>query len=55
MAYKQKKFGGFGDLVQNLAGLKGSRRKMTPKDIGSSVGTIVDNLPNINIWKYKNK
>ena len=53
MAYKQKKFGGFGDLVQNLAGLKGSRRKMTPKDIGSSVKTIVDNFPSVG--KYKNK
>ena len=45
MAYKQKEFGGFGNLVQNLAKLRGSRDKMTPGEIGSAINTIKSGMP----------
>lgn len=47
MAYNQKKFGGFGNLVQNLSKLKGSKDKMTPREIGSAINTIKSGMPNM--------
>ena len=60
MAYKQKKFGGFGDIASKLseaalAYSNSPKRKLTAKEVVQGTKSIVDNLPSINIGKYKNR